>query len=109
VFHFPIPARASLGCFVIFWLLWIPFRLINKCRSCYFDPQDAFEAAPTNDRFPKSAATATFAVFLTTYMDVMKLLITVAAASIAFGGNPKVAWQIVVAKSSAHLCRWQKV
>jgi predicted membrane protein len=29
----------------------------------------------------------------------MKLLITVAAASIAFGGNPKGVWQIAVAKS----------
>ena len=80
-----------------FWLFWTPFRLLNRGQSYYFDPQDAFKADPLNTRFPKSAETGTFAVFLATYIDVMKLLVTVAAASIAFGGNPLGVWQIVVA------------
>jgi hypothetical protein len=99
VFHLPIPALASIGCVGIFLLFFVPFRLLNSNGPFFFDPQDAFKDNPLNKKFPKSAENATFGVFLTNYIDVMKLLTTVAAASIAFGGNPHVAWQIVLAKS----------
>lgn len=93
-----IPLRVSAGCFVVFWLIWIPFRVINNSAAYFFDPQDAFKQDPGNKKFPKSAENATFAIFLSNYTDVMKLLITVAAASIAFGGNPQGIWQIATAK-----------
>jgi hypothetical protein len=99
VLHIPIPAWASIGCLSIFLIFFVPFRVLNRPGPFWFDPQDAFRRDPHNTKFPKSAETATFGIFLTNYIDVMKLLITVAAASIAFGGNPHVAWQIVVAKS----------
>jgi hypothetical protein len=73
---------------------------LHRGDSYYFDPQDAFQADPFNARFPKSAQSGTFAVFLDKYIDVMKLLVTIAAAAIAFGGNPQGVWQIVVAKST---------
>ena len=98
--HIPIPAQTSIGCAVIFWLFWIPFRLVHRLPFYYIDPQDAFKEEPDNKKFPKSAESATFSVFLVAYIDVMKLGVTVSAASIAFGGNPSGVWQIVVAKST---------
>jgi hypothetical protein len=47
---------------------------------------------------PIAASTSTFTVHLENYIGVTKLLITVAAASIAFGGRPNLSKGIFVAK-----------
>ncbi len=53
-----------------------------------FDPQDEFHAHQGGNRlFPRSAATATFEPMLKHYIGVTQLLVTIAAASIAFGGS----------------------
>lgn len=47
---------------------------------------------------PVAASTSTFAPQLNSYLDVTKLLITVAAASIAFGGGQHPLRGVVIAK-----------
>jgi len=51
-----------------------------------------------NRPLPKASATATFAPHLKAYVSVTKLLITVAAASIAFGGSNTADLGVHVAK-----------
>lgn len=66
--------------------------------SYYFDPQDFVHYQKGVGReLPVSASTATFESHLKNYLSVTNLLVTVAAASIAFGGTtiPK---RVVVAK-----------
>jgi hypothetical protein len=83
--RFLIVIFAPLGVFGISWLV---FWLEHKPGNFYFfDPQDAFRENTENRRFPLSAQNATFEPFLKHYIGVTQLLITVAAASIAFGGN----------------------
>jgi hypothetical protein len=54
----------------------------------FFDPQDDFHALREGDRvLPKAAETATFEPMLKHYIGVTQLLVTIAAASIAFGGG----------------------
>lgn len=68
-------------------------------RSFYFDPQDFVLYEKGGGReLPVAASTGTFDSFLKSYVDVTKLLITVAAASIAFGGNQHPSKGILVAK-----------
>jgi hypothetical protein len=82
--------------FAALWLsFWVPRRLGG---SFYFDPQDSFANNTPGRKFPKSAATGTFEPMLKSYIEVMKLLVTVAAASIAFGGGGHSCTAIVVAK-----------
>jgi len=73
--------------FVVLWtsLLWA-FR---KYYRFYFDAQDFFRNSKeeVRSRLPVSAASSTFAPHLRSYIDVMKLLVTVSAASIAFGAS----------------------
>jgi hypothetical protein len=68
-------------------------------RSFYFDPQDfvAYEGGAGRE-LPVAAATGTFAPLLRSYLDVTKLLITVAAASIAFGGGQNPPAGVLIAK-----------
>jgi len=47
---------------------------------------------------PVAASTGTFAPLLSSYLDVTKLLITVAAASIAFGGGQSPPRAVLIAK-----------
>ena len=73
-----------------------------------FEPQGAIrvlrrsrlreERERASRRLPLSAATGTFAPFLQHYIDVAKLLITVAAASIAFGGGQATRNETTIAK-----------
>jgi hypothetical protein len=83
----------SVGVFPVLWLASWSRR--NSGTSYYFDAQDFLKFENGGNReLPVSAATGTFGQLLNHYIDVVKLLITV-AASIAFGGpqtaNPYIA------------------
>src|ERR1700730_11576011 len=85
----PSTIWGAVVCFIIFSGLFALFQYWNRnAGSFYFDPQDliAYEAGHGRE-LPVSAATGTFAPLLGNYTDVIKLLITVAAASVAFGGG----------------------
>jgi hypothetical protein len=78
-------AAAALVTFVV---LWIVFRLSHRRdRFFFFDPRDCFRSPPQNRILPVAAETATFEPLLKHYLGVTQLLVTVSAASIAFGGN----------------------
>ena len=98
--HVPPVVWPALGGAAIFGiLLWIFWHSHRGIRSFYFDPQDFFIYENGNGReLPVSAQTATFEPLLRNYIDVVKLLITVAAASIAFAGGQKPPTGIVIAK-----------
>jgi hypothetical protein len=81
--------RVAGPALIVFALLWGLFWYTHRhSRGSYFffDPQDSFRNTQ-NRVFSKSAETATFALMLKHYIGVTKLLVTVAAASIAFGGS----------------------
>jgi hypothetical protein len=97
---------------IVFGAIWIvfwwPYRKTGTYYF-YFDPQDCAKAnhlpegtkpKPGSRMFPESAKTATFLPFLEHYIGVTKLMVTVAAASIAFGGDKgqKSELLIVIAK-----------
>ena len=83
----------------IFGVLWSISRFLNKGVYFYFDPQDFVRAHPNERIFPASASSATFEPMLKHYIGVTQLLVTVAAASIAFGGGSQpLGAQIVTAK-----------
>jgi hypothetical protein len=94
----------ALVAFVIFGVWWVSFwwgYYFSPLRNAhfFFDPQDAFLAKSENRKFPESAKTGTFEPMLRHYIGVTQLLVTVAAASIALGGNNQsLASSIVVAK-----------
>jgi len=83
---------------------WLVFRWTHRgSGTFYFDPQDYFHSGnPAKHRrlLPKSAENATFEPMLKHYVGVTQLLVTVAAASIAFGANnnPRPATAIGIAK-----------
>ena len=103
----------ALGVFGTFWLI---FWCTHNRGPYFFDPQDCVRENPENRKFPMSAATATFEPMLKHYIGVTQLLVTVAAASIAFGGSNQtaggaivvakllLAWSIFMACSSAPCC-----
>ncbi len=79
---------AAIPALAVFGALWLTFWLKHPCgHYFFFDPQDAYRDDPGSRAFPVSAPTATFEPLLKHYTGVMQLLVTVAAASIAFGGN----------------------
>jgi hypothetical protein len=102
--HISLFWSLSIVAFVIFAGLWLSFwqgYYFSPQRNShfFFDPQDAFRANPESRAFPESAETATFEPLLKLYIGVTQLLVTVAAASIAFGGNSQpLAAPIVIAK-----------
>jgi hypothetical protein len=75
---------ASLAVFGVFWSM---FWFSHPRGNFFFDPQDCVRANPELRVFPASASTATFEPFLKHYIGMTQLLVTVAAASIGFGGN----------------------
>jgi hypothetical protein len=85
---------------IIFGVFWSLFWFSHpRAGTFFFDPQDSVRANPNSRVFPASASTATFEPFLKHYIGVTQLLVTVAAASIAFGGNSQTPGAaIVVAK-----------
>jgi hypothetical protein len=96
VHHSPfasVSLAALVGYSVIWLVFWWPHR---KSGYFFFDPQDCAKehelppgAIPTPQTrlFPLSAKNATFLPFLEQYVGVTKLMVTIAAASIAFGGD----------------------
>ena len=77
----------ALSALVPFGLFWSFFWFSHERGHFFFDPQDTVRDNPQSRVFPASAATATFEPMLKHYLGVTQLLVTVAAASIAFGGN----------------------
>ena len=78
----------SIGALIVFAIFWVGFRLSHKgLGHFFFDPQDAFAINSESRSFPKSAQSGTFEPMLKHYIGVVQLFVTVAAASVAFGGN----------------------
>lgn len=76
---------AILG-FCVFGVFWSIFWFSHPRGNFFFDPQDSVRDNSEGRAFPISASSATFEPFLKHYIGVTQLLVTVAAASIAFGG-----------------------
>jgi hypothetical protein len=92
---------AAVFLFAAFWL-WFTQVVHKGDAYIFFDPQDyAASEANQHRKFPIAAKTATFEPMLKHYIGVTQLLVTVAAASIAFGGDksPTPPLLIVIAKS----------
>lgn len=99
--HISLFVDASIVALVFFGVFWAGFRFSFRHgpRDFFFDPQDFVRTNPKGREFPASAATATFEPMLRHYIGVTQLLITVAAASIAFGGNsPALGPRVLFAK-----------
>jgi hypothetical protein len=93
-----------VGCLSLFAVLFALFlRRGRGARSFYFDPQDYAYYEKDNlgeKKLPIAAMekASTFAPLLEGYIGVAKLIITLAAASIAFGGNQNSRPGIFIAK-----------
>jgi hypothetical protein len=100
--HVPLVVWPAITCVVVFGVLLCWFwHLDSKRGPVYFDAQDFVHYEQGGGReLPVSASTGTFAPLLGSYLDVMKLLITVAAASIAFGGGQHPERGVMIAKIS---------
>jgi hypothetical protein len=89
----------AAGCAALYGTIWRCFWRLNIGPSYYFDAQDFLKYEEgTGRELPVSAATGTFAPLLKHYIGVTQLLITLAAASITFGGNNSALRGIFVAK-----------
>lgn len=79
---------ATLASLVIFLVLWNWFwRSHSGAAFVYFDPQDCVKFCKEQRQYPIAAEKATFEPMLKHYIGVTQLLVTVAAASIAFSGD----------------------
>ena len=85
--HISLFGSAAIGALAVFGVFWSIFWFSHQRGKFYFDPQDCFNDKTEGRVLPASAQTATFEPFLKHYIGVTQLLVTVAAASIAFGGN----------------------
>src|ERR1035441_10099536 len=96
----PVATWPILACAFGFLTLLGGFKWSNrKATYIYFDPQDFVHYEDGGGRkLPLAAEKGTFAPLLSNYLDVTKLLITVAAASIAFGGGQHPPSGILIAK-----------
>jgi hypothetical protein len=103
----PYPAVVAIFCCSLFLILFTIFYLLNRSgNSFYFDAQDfSHYESDSGDPLrvqsrvlPVSAKQGTFEPFLDKYIGVTKLLITVAAASIAFGSSQGSTNRIFIAK-----------
>lgn len=96
----PLGVWPAICCVLLFVVLWVAFWWSHRgIRSFYFDPQDFAHYEKGGGReLPVAASTGTFAAHLKNYVGVAKLLITVAAASIAFGANQNPRTGVLVAK-----------
>jgi hypothetical protein len=93
----------TIGALLLFGAIWTWFWVSHKgAAHFFFDPQDSIRFSEKDGReFPIAAAKSTFEPMLKHYIGVTQLLVTVAAASIAFGGDksPRAVFPIVIAKS----------
>jgi hypothetical protein len=99
--HISAFGGVSICTLMLYVLLWLERWCSHRGGVYfYFDPQDCVRYTTEKREFPLSASTATFEPMLKHYIGVTQLLITVAAASIAFGGykNAKDMLLIVIAK-----------
>lgn len=100
----PVWIWPTVGSVSAFAVLYALFRRWNRdSTSFYLDPQDFahYEKERLGERELPLAAMreeSTFAPLLENYIGVAKLLITVAAASIAFGGNQNSRTGVYLAK-----------
>ncbi len=85
--HFSRVAGGTLFVFATLWILFWRTHKGSRNSHFFFDPQDSYKANPHNPALPESAKTGTFEPLLKHYIGVAQLLVTVAAASIAFGGS----------------------
>jgi len=86
----------AFGNIVLYAAIWFRFWRLNRSHFYYFDAQDI--STHGDLKLPVSAPTGTFAPMLKNYLDVTRLVITLAAASITFGGNNSRVRGIFVAK-----------
>jgi hypothetical protein len=83
--HFSCIAAPALIIYGGLWMLFWYMHRHSRRNHFFFDAQDCF-SGNKNRILPRSAETATFEPMLRHYIGVTQLLVTVAAASIAFGG-----------------------
>jgi heme A synthase len=77
------------GALVLYSVVWLWFRITNRGkRTFFFDPMDCFNDHSADRVLPAAAKTTTFEPMLKHYLTTTQLLVTVGAASIAFGVNP---------------------
>jgi hypothetical protein len=89
----------AVGCIVVFKGFWLMLYLLNSAKFYYFDAQDVVKFEDTSQKLlPLSAETGTFEPLLKHYLDVAKLVVTLAAASITFGETKAPPTGILVAK-----------
>jgi len=77
----------TLTCLFLFAgiFAFLRFKIYSKTPIYYFNPSDyALYTTPNN--VPESSKTATFELVMKQYFDLSKVLVTLGAASIAFGG-----------------------
>jgi hypothetical protein len=93
-------ALPVIGCLFAFLVLMAIFWVSSRGVSYfYFDPKDFAKLENGGGRkLPLAAPDTTFESHLRNYVDVMKLLVTVAAASIAFGALPQGKTGVLIAK-----------
>ena len=97
----PLGFWPAITCLLFFLCLMLYFLWVNrKSQSFYFDPKDVHHYEQGGGReLPIAAKDSTFEPHLKNYIDVMKLLVTIAAASIAFGGTQNATSGVRIAKS----------
>jgi hypothetical protein len=78
----------AAGALAIFAVVWLIFRIGRRGeKTFFFDPKDCFKNPPPGRVLSAAAENTTFEPMLKNYLATTQLLVTVAAASIAFGGN----------------------
>jgi hypothetical protein len=87
-------------CLLMFTAMFLIFRKkLKGIRNVYFDAQDFLHYEGGGGReLPISAPTGTFAPLVKSYIGITEILITVSAASIAFGGGHDQAISVYFAK-----------
>jgi hypothetical protein len=97
--HISVFWLVAISALVLFGSLRAVFRRpYQPNHTFFFDPQDCFRDKPEGRVLPHSAEDATFEPMLKHYIGVTQLMVTVAAASIAFGNPVHLPTSIVVAK-----------
>jgi len=110
----------SAGAGLVFVMFRLAFWAAHRGSGYfYFDPQDTYHENHDGRSLPLSAKTGTFDHVLKLYVGVTQLLITVAAASIAFGANSQspgaalvgakllLAWSIIYGVLFCALLLWR--